>query len=233
MNVGILEYDDSIRNQLSELIQHECPRANVVTWDQEDDLKTAIKCGSVYKILFLSLEKEAKEIISYSKRLQELVPDLKIIYLSELNETIFEVFEAAPLYVLSKPLDENHVKNAIQKAMRELLQSSEKVFTIINKQGIFTMPYDGIYYVESDKRKLNIFGEDGLVRSINLKISDFLTYEHGDSFLQCHKSYAVNLMHIAQLEKYSIILKNGAELPISQSRYTETKTAYLKYLENE
>ena len=233
MNIGILEYDESIRSQLLEIVSNECPRAHVVTWEQEENLKASIREGAVYKILFLSLEKEAKEIIKYSKRLQEFVPDLKIIYLSELNETIFEVFEAAPIYVLSKPLDENHVKNAIQKAVRELSQCNEKVFTIINKQGIFTMPYDEIYYVESDKRKLNIFGEEGLVRSINLKISDFLTYEHGDNFLQCHKSYAVNLMHIAQLEKYSIILKNGKELPISQSRYTETKLAYVKYLENE
>ena len=71
------------------------------------------------------------------------------------------------------------------------------------------------------------------MKSINLKISDFLNYEHGIYFIQCHKSYAVNLMHISQLEKYEIILKNGTRLPISQSKYMETKSRYVDFLENE
>ena len=233
MNIGILEYDKNISRELKEIVSHECPQVNMVVWEREEEMKQSMTDGPVYKILFLSLEENPREIIAYSKRLQDLNPDLKIIYLSELNETIFEVFEAAPTYVLSKPLNEEYVRQAIQKALRELAVTGDKLFTIINKQGIFTIPYDEIYYVESDKRKLNIYGEEGLVRSINLKISDFLTYEHGDSFLQCHKSYAVNLKHISQLEKYQIVLKNGATLPISQSRYTETKAGYVEYLENE
>ena len=233
MNIGILEYDENIRNQLMEAVSNECPKANVISWDKEEELKQSIKGGALYKILFLTLEKDAKDIISYSKRLQDRNSELKIIYLSELNESIFEVFKADPTYILSKPLDMDHVKESIRKALRELKQAGGKVFTIINKQGIFTVPYVDIYYVESDKRKLNIYGEEGLVKSINLKISDFLTYEHGSSFLQCHKSYAVNLRHISQLEKYSIILKNGMELPISQSRYADTKADYVRYLENE
>ena len=142
------------------------------------------------------------EIIEYSRRLQDLHPDVKIIYITELNNSVFEVFHSTPTYILSRPLNIGHVKKALEKALHELSLSKEKNFTIINKQGIYTIPYTKIYYVESDKRKLNIYGEEGLVKTINLKISDFLKYEHGVYFLQCHKSYAVNLMHISQLEKY-------------------------------
>lgn len=233
MNIGILEYDEKIAYQLKEIIAQECSHVQVKSWDRDGDLKEDIRCGGVYKILFLSLEKKPMEIIEYSRRLQELHSDLKIIYITELNQTVFEVFYATPTYILSKPLDEEHVRRALQRALRQLSLSREKNFTIINKQGIFTIPYTKIYYVESDKRKLNIYGSNGLIKSINLKISDFLKYEHGNYFLQCHKSYAVNLMHVLQLEKYEIILENGEELPISQSRYMETKAGYLNYLENE
>lgn len=209
------------------------PHTQVRIWNQDGDLKEDIGKGGLYKILFLSLEKSPMDIIEYSRRLQELYTDMKIIYLTELNDSIFEVFYSTPTYVLSKPLDKEHVKKAVKKALHELNVSKEKNFTIINKQGIFTMPYTKIFYVESDKRKLNIYGEQGLVKSINLKISDFLNYEHGIYFIQCHKSYAVNLMHISQLEKYEIILKNGTRLPISQSKYMETKSRYVDFLENE
>ncbi len=233
MNIGILEYDKSIAYQLTEIINESCPHMQVKVWEQESSLKEDISSGGSYKILFMSLEKDPMEIIEYCRRLQELYSDIKLIYLTELNDYVFEVFHSTPTYVLSKPLNVGHVKRAIDKAIYELSVSKEKNFTIINKQGIYTIPYTKIYYVESDKRKLNIYGADGLVKTINLKISDFLKYEHGVYFLQCHKSYAVNLMHISQLEKYEIILENGMKLPISQSRYMDTKSCYMQYLENE
>lgn len=233
INIGILEYDKDIAYQLTEAINENCPNMQIKVWDQDSSLKEDISKGVLYKILFLSLEKNPLDIIEYSRRLQDLYTDVKIIYMTELNDSVFEVFHSTPTYVLSKPLNIEHVKKAIEKALYELNLSREKSFTIINKQGIFTIPYTEIYYVESDKRKLNIYGEHGLVKSINLKISDFLNYEHRVYFLQCHKSYAVNLMHVSQIEKYEIVLKNGMKLPISQSRYMETKSGYVNYLENE
>ena len=233
MNIGILEYDKEIAYQLTEVINENCPHMQVKVWEQGRSLKEDIRSGGLYKILFLSLERDPMEIIEYSRRLQDLHPDVKIIYITELNDSVFEVFHSTPTYILSRPLNIGHVKKALAKALHELSLSKEKNFTIINKQGIYTIPYTKIYYVESDKRKLNIYGEEGLVKTINLKISDFLKYEHGVYFLQCHKSYAVNLMHISQLEKYEIVLENGMKLPISQSRYMDTKSRYMNYLENE
>ncbi|MCI6859534.1 MAG: LytTR family transcriptional regulator [Eubacterium sp.] len=233
MNIGILEYDEKVAYQLGEIIAQECPHVQIKRWDKESELKEDIRKGGIYKILFLALEKNPMDIVEYSKRLQELHPNVKIIYMTELNPTIFEVFCSNPTYILSRPLNEGHVRKALRKALKELSLSREKNFTVINKQGIFTIPYTRIFYVESDKRKLNIYGSDGLIKSINLKISDFLKYEHGHYFMQCHKSYAVNLMHVLQLEKYEIVLENGEKLPISQSRYMETKARYLDYLENE
>lgn len=233
MNIGILEYDERVAYQLKEIINEECPRNHVTIWNQDSMLKEAVKEGCIYRVLFLSLEKASSEIIDYSCRLQELYPDLKIVYLTELRPVVFEVWEASPIYMLEKPLDVVHCKKAVHKAIKEHSRSKDKNFTIINRQGIFTIPYKKIFYVESDKRKLNIYGENGLIKSINLKISDFLKFEHGNYFLQCHKSYAVNLMHVSQIEKYEIILQNQVELPISQSRYTETKAGYVAFLDNE
>ncbi len=233
MNIGILEYDKEVAYQLTEIINENCPHIQVRVWERDSDLKEDISDGGMYKVLFLSMEKKPEEIIEYARRLQTLHPDVKIIYTTELTPHIFEAFRSSPTYMLSRPLQITHVKNALEKALYELSRSKEKNFTIINKQGIYTIPYTKIYYVESDKRKLNIYGKEGLVKTINLKISDFLNYEHGVYFLQCHKSYAVNLMHISQLEKYEIVLENGMKLPISQSRYTDTKSQYVNYLENE
>ncbi len=233
MNIGILESNNEIAYQLSDIIMEQCSNCQVKIWGNLQDLKEDLRQGSVYKILFVSVSGTDEAVINYFARLQELRSDLKLIYLTNVDPVIFEMFHSRPTYILSKSLNEEHVRSALNRAMKELSLSKEKNFTVINKQGIFTIPYTRIYYVESDKRKLNIYGHDGLIKSINLKISDFLRYEHGVYFLQCHKSYAVNLMHISQLEKYEILLENGMKLPISQSRYMETRAGYVDYLENE
>ncbi len=233
MNIGILEYDKKIAYQLEEIVREQCPHGHVKVWTESRTLKEDIKDRSIYKILILSLERNSKDIIEYAIRLQDLYPDIKLIYTTELDPVIFEVYRSCPTYVLAKPLQQEHVRASLKRAVQELSLSRDKNFTIINKQGIFTVPYKKIYYVESDKRKLNIYGEEGLIKSINLKISDFLKFEHGRYFLQCHKSYAVNLMHVSQMEKYEIVMENGTELPVSQSRYTETKSGYVSFLENE
>lgn len=233
MNIGILENDEKIANQLKDIINSKYPHYQVSLWNKEEDLKAAIVEGGIYKILFVSLGKNPVELIDYTARLRDLQENMKLIYLADLGPAIYDAFRARPIYILSKEIDSGKVEDSLELALKELNQSKEKNFTVINKQGIFTIPYTKIYYVESDKRKLNIYGHDGLIKTINLKISDFLKYEHGSFFLQCHKSYAVNLMHISQLEKYDIILQNGMQLPISQSRYMDTRAGYLTYLENE
>jgi len=238
MNIGILEYDNTIAYHLRDIIHERYSNCQVTIWNSVSALKEDIIKGGVFKILFVSLIEESKtgnprEVIDYFARLQELRGDMKLIYICDPSPVVFEVFRSDPIYILSGDFKEEEVHNALSRAFKELSLSKEKNFTVINKQGIFTIPYTRIYYVESDKRKLNIYGHDGLIKSINLKISDFLRYEHGVYFLQCHKSYAVNLMHISQLEKYEIILENGMKLPISQSRYMETRAGYLDYLENE
>lgn len=233
MNIGIIEKNEDIAYHLKDIISEKCPHCQLKIWKNINDLKAEIREGIVYKILFVSVGENDAEVIEYMSRLQAIRNDLRLIYITDISPVVFEVFHSRPTYLLSKSLDDDHINNALTRALKELSISKEKNFTVINKQGIFTIPYTKIFYVESDKRKLNIYGSDGLIKSINLKISDFLHYEHGIYFLQCHKSYAVNLMHVSQLEKYEILLENGTKLPISQSRYMETRAGYLEYLENE
>ena len=76
MNIGILEYDKEIAYQLTEVINENCPHMQVKVWEQGSSLKEDIRSGGLYKILFLSLERDSMEIIEYSRRLQALHPDV-------------------------------------------------------------------------------------------------------------------------------------------------------------
>ena len=51
-----------------------------------------------------------------------------------------------------------------------------------------------------------------------------------ETFLQCHKSYIVNMNEIRRIERNRIIMTNETEIPISKSRYGDTRSRYFRYM---
>ena len=50
-------------------------------------------------------------------------------------------------------------------------------------------------------------------------------------FLHCHKSYAVNMNYVRNMDKKRVILLSGKEIPISRARYNESRERYLVYMD--
>mgnify|MGYP003784491957 FL=1 len=75
---------------------------------------------------------------------------------------------------------------------------------------------ENIIYIKSDNKYLEFYTKIG--REI-----DRNTLKHAleklppQQFVQCHKSYVVNLLEIRQIYANKIILNNGETLPLSRS----------------
>jgi DNA-binding LytR/AlgR family response regulator len=49
-------------------------------------------------------------------------------------------------------------------------------------------------------------------------------------FVQCHKSYIVNLRQIQRFGTNDILLKNGNAVPVSRAKYKQTKEAHFNFV---
>lgn len=49
-------------------------------------------------------------------------------------------------------------------------------------------------------------------------------------FVQCHKSFIVNLSCAVELKADSIVLYNGESVPVSARKLKETRTAFTNYV---
>ena len=80
-------------------------------------------------------------------------------------------------------------------------------------------------YFQSELKLVSVFSENSTPICIVRKMSE--VQQHlaqiglSDSFLRIHQSYIVNKEYISELNKrdHRILLKNGEELPISDSKY--------------
>ncbi len=122
-----------------------------------------------------------------------------------------------------------------EEEILENLEEVEKAFTrialyirarkkdkyLIEAAGVvYLIPFDEIYYINSQSRKIMIHGvhkEWGMYAKINDIENVFL--EHG--FIRCHHSYLVNSLFVDRIENKNLILKTSEVVPISASRYKE------------
>ena len=88
------------------------------------------------------------------------------------------------------------------------------------------LPLNDILYFESNKRVLIVHtkGED---YSFYGKLDDIEDSLKNDNFIRIHQSFLVNAFKINSVSKTEVTLKNGDILPVSKSKASAVKNAYL------
>lgn len=98
-----------------------------------------------------------------------------------------------------------------------------------NREGIITLEVNDIYYIESDRRKVNVYEKSSVYTSY-IKMND-MEMMLPMSFLRCHQSYIVNTSKVKKLTNREILLDNGMQIPISRSYHKRVKRWILDLLE--
>lgn len=179
-------------------------------------------------IVIMDIVFEQNNGITAAKTLQQLSRNVKVIFISGCLEYAADIFEAEPLYFLVKPIKENKLVDAIDRALEKIREEDRNCILLQSRGEIVKIKIDDIWYVESSRRNLTIY-EAGESSRVLMKLSDMekLLPEY---FLRCHQSYLVNLDRIKKFTLDGIVLVDGRVLPVSRARYSETKDKFLKIL---
>ena len=86
-----------------------------------------------------------------------------------------------------------------------------------------------IEYIESDRRKVRLYTAPGEVLETYATLGQMIDMLP-DDFVQCHKSYIVNMMHISELRTASVLLRSGVEVPVSQRQRKAIRDLFYRYV---
>lgn len=139
-----------------------------------------------------------------------------------------EVYQTEHIYFLTKPLRREELYIALDRAVRNLSRREERRIAIQSGGRIIPLSTARIYYVESDRRLARLYTMQGTVESY-ISLARLLP-QLGPAFVQCHKSFLINMAQVTQLESDSLLMKNGDRVPIGQAHRKEMREAYLSYL---
>lgn len=178
-----------------------------------------------YHLAFLDIEMEEMSGIELAKKLKEINTDISIAFVTNYDSYVYEAFEIEVLQYI--------YKNNLTRQVPKVLDRVQKRWQ--EKQGMFyysvrrtpcSIRFDEIYYMEVQGRKMYLHTEDETIE-FSGRIKDVIKELPDDSFIQCYRSYIVNLNKIKKIQYNTITLDNGNTVPFSEKLRKELKEKQL------
>lgn len=181
-----------------------------------------------FEIILMDIQLGEQNGIQISKELHRKYPMIKVIFMTGYIDYARDIFDADPVYFLVKPLYEDKMAVALDKAIEQVKDARRESLILKTKNGIVIVPINEIIYIESERRLLHIYTLKGIVTYMK-KMNELLE-ELPDNFLRCHQSYAVNMAQIQRFVGFGVLLCNGERIPVSRGRHKEAKDIFQQYI---
>ncbi len=180
-------------------------------------------------ILIMDINLKDGNGIETVRHLQELYPNLRVIYLTGIINYATAIFETNPAYFLVKPINENHLIDALSKVSKDIEYDKTDSIVVKTSGSEIILYRREIVYVESQGRKLVLHMSDGKKNVIYEKM-DAIQERLGGSFVRSHKSFLINMKYIVERTNKEFYLSDGVVLPISKPNLKEAKIKFISYL---
>ncbi len=157
-----------------------------------------------------------------------------IIYITSTKDFALDAYEVHAARYLLKPVDQAEFFEAMDYALSNLEVKHDPIHLIKTKEGLVSVPYSKIEYVENVSRMLEIHLTDGTqIKSIFIRKSfeeEIGSLTEDKSFMQVHKSFLINMMHVKKLDGNRVVMDSGAMVPVSKKNTANVKKAYLLFV---
>ena len=228
IKVAIVEDEEVIAKEL---------RRSMLLWEQSkiteydffirhySDGKTFLETKEHFDIVFLDIELEAKESgLKVAQLMRDNGMQTPIVFLTSHRDKMFFGYKVRALDFLVKPIKQKDINWCMDQIADTL---SEKYYMHVGRES-FKVPYKSILYFEARLHYVRIVTIDGAVEKIGTIKQ--LKKELPEEFVQCHRSYIVNMYHVVSLGNNKIWLNNGTFLDMSHTYQENVRRLYLKGL---
>ena len=241
MKALIIDDEQKARKLLQVLIEENCPQITEI--ETAENLPNGIKLIHSFKpdIVFLDIEMPGYSGLQILEFFTPEQINFEIIFTTAYSEYAIRAFDLNAIDYLLKPLRDEQVANAVNKAINQLgkskvserleeLQNTFKASSISKiglpvSNGVLFVAFDDVIMLEADRMytKVCTKSDGDLLVSKPMK---FFIDILGDSsgFYRPHRSFLINLKHIKQYVSQDggyIIMDNKKTVNISRDKKDE------------
>ncbi|MCL1916586.1 MAG: LytTR family DNA-binding domain-containing protein [Desulfovibrionaceae bacterium] len=231
MNILICDDMKSDAEKLDTLILDSGFDVNTAIFDSGNNVLAHIRSGAKADACFLDIVMPEMSGIVLAEKLREDGFTGEIIFLTTSNEYAAESYAVDAFSYLVKPAAIDSVRGILRK-LRARRRKSGPEDGLLVKSGASArlILFQDISYVEAMLHKVHFRLTNGLEEIANATFRKIVGQLLNDErFVQCHRSFVVNMNDITAISGWKIILRSGRNLPISRS-YPDVKKKFAKWI---
>lgn len=187
-----------------------------------------IRSRTVYNIVFMDIQLGDMDGLDAARFLRIVNKDAKLIFTSKEPQLAIYGYEAQALDFMVKPLDGVTVARVLDKALKGIDLIACEHFALKTPGGLVRMSTGNIYYVEVFDHDLVYHTELGDYRARG-KLGMVWQRLENCLFLQCSRSYLVNMRHVQSLHNDHLVV-NGTKIQIAKSRQKQIEQQFIDYV---
>ena len=231
LHIAICDDEPIDRQQAADLTREimtaEGLACDLSSYENATALLTAIQGGAQFHILLLDVMMEGLDGMELAAALRKMGNNTAIIFISSNRELALRGYEVSAARYLAKPLREEQLREALLYCYKTFCEKKEILLPTIRGQR--RIPLSDILYVEVMERVTKLALTDRL-EEVSMKFFDLSALLPERQFQPCHRSYLVNLEHIAYIRSRDFELTTGEVLPVSRYRMEDLQKQFVAYL---
>lgn len=225
MRIAICDDEKEIRHLLAEKIRALYPDAEIIIYKSGEEM---LLSQDNPDILLLDIQMPGRNGIETARELRRKGAGSVIIFITALEEYVFQSFDVNAFHYLVKPFNSAKfsevLANAVRLASKPKTDAPSLMITAGGKH-ILVEP-DKIIYAEVFDRKIILHTAEENIEYYG-KMKE-LEKSLGDGFYRPHRAYLVNFAYIKKYDASTIFLEKGKALMAKQN-YQDFVKSYLRY----
>lgn len=180
----------------------------------------------VFDLIYISIDEDYKDTIEMALVAKERNPRISVIYVAN-DESLWKtLLEAHMFRLITKPIDPDFFHKCFMSAYNKMC-IDKNYFEYKYRRKLFRIIFNDILFFESSGRYIIIHTKEENVKMIGtLNTIECQIFYSEAEFFRIHQSYLVNEKYIKNIERTSLLLFNGTELPISRRGYQMLKELF-------
>lgn len=179
-----------------------------------------------FHLLFLDIYMPGLSGMELAKQIHARDLDCNILFSTTSKDYAIESYAVRAAGYLVKPYSMAELEEALDWCFEQLKDRLQAIEIISNREKI-TVPLQNILYLEVRGRASILHTTQG-VYTTNVRLAT-LEESLGAGFLRSHRSYIINMHHIAMPLKDAFMLTDGSSVPISIDNINTVKQQYFDW----
>ena len=208
--------------------------AQIEDFENGEALIDAFSPGK-YQIIFMDIFLGGKYLdgIGTARKIRESDRDAYIIFTTISEDHHRPALGAAAIDYIVKPVEKAPFDEAMFRCRNQLEKYAKAIVVSINRVPT-PIRLREIQYAEITNKNiiLHTFSGEVSPRMTLSELTDMLDMDSPDNttFLQCHKSYVVNMANAAELRGNSFIMNNGDIVPVGRKYAAQSRAMETRYI---